>query len=562
MLERQYRNSEPATGHRRGRRVRLLRGATIVLAAGVLVTAAACGGTKGGGSAGGGATKDTLSIGTINPPAGFNPINQSDVGGTWALNFELDPLLAQPEPLKFESKLASSFDTSDNQTFTIKLNPKAKWSDGKPVVADDVVYTLNLIANHDSATALGADINFLQGVDDVTGKLPKGKTKAPGLEAVDDQTVQFKTETKVDPNLVKELLGTKIPILPEHVLKDIKPADFDDSKYAQMPTVTDGPYKITKYTNNVSVEYTANDDYYLGKPKIKKVIQKIMPAANLAGELQTGTIQMNSGGGIGNIPVQDVQTVKKMKDITTTTSPTIAFQTIMFNNDVFKSKTMRQGMAHAINRKQIVDQLLKGEGEIVDGPYTSQSPYLDKDLQTTTYDPGLAKKLIKQSGWDMKKKINFVVPTGNQIREQAADIELQNLKAVGLNVVETKYDFPTVLSMTQKGDYDIGLMGLTFNVDPDMSNMFAEGASFNLMNYRSAKSERLLAAGKTEPDPDKRKTIYNQLQELWQDDMPMLTVYSDYATASKAKSLTVGGAKPFWPGTVSNLQEWTFGGAQ
>lgn len=553
--------SRHQTGAFRTKGVRVLRAAGVLMMAGAVMTATACGGTKGGGTSGPTKT-DTIQLGTINPPAGFNPINQSDVGGQWALSFELDPLLVQPKPLDFEPKLASSFDTKDDQNFTVKINPKANWSDGKPVTAQDVVFTLNLIANPDSATAFGSDIASLKGVDGVTGKLPKGQTQIPGLKAVDDKTVQFQTQTKVDPNLVKELLGTKIMIIPEHVLKNIKPADFGDSDYAKNPTVTDGPYKITKYTANVSVQYTANEKYYLGAPKIKNFIQKIMPAANLAGELQTNTIQANSAGGIGNIPIQDLKTVQAMKNIKTTVSPTIAFQTILFNNDTFKSKVLRQGLAHAINRPQILQQLLKGQGQIIDGPYTSQSPYLDKSIKPTSYDPALAKKLIQQSGWDTKKKIRFVIPTGNQIREEAGDIMTQNLKSVGLNVQVSKYDFPTVLSMEQKGNYDLALVGLTFNIDPDVTSMFSTAGSFNLMNYHNPESDKLLAEGKSEPDPAKRKAIYNKLQKIWQDDMPVLTTYSDSSIAAKNKSLVVGGATPFWYGTAANLQDWRFSGGQ
>jgi peptide/nickel transport system substrate-binding protein len=541
--------------------VRVLRTAGVLLAAGAVMTATACGGTKGGVATTSGKT-NIIQMGTINPPSGFNPINQSDVGGQWALGFELDTLLVQPNALDFQPKLANSFETTDDQNFTIKLNPKATWSDGKPVTAQDVVFTLNLIANPDSATAYGGDIATFKGVDPVTGKLPKGQSKIPGLTAVDDHTVKFQTATKVDPNLVKELVGTKILIIPEHVLSTIKPADFANSDYAKSPTVTDGPYKLTKYTANVSIEFTANEKYYLGAPKIKTFIQKIMPASDLAGELQTNTIQANSSGGIGNIPIQDLKTVKAMKNVTTTVSPTIGFQTILFNTKVFKSVKMRQGLAHAINRPQMISQLLKGNGQIIDGPYTSQSPYLDKSLKVTSYDPALAKKLIKESGWDMNTKIKFLIPTGNQIREEAGDIMAQNFKDIGLNVQVTKYDFPTVLSMEQKGNYDLGLLGLTFNVDPDVTSLYASTGSFNFTGYDDPESDKLLKQGKTEPDPNKRKVIYAKLQKIWQRDMPLLSTYSDDNISAKSKSLKVGGATPFWYGTTANLQDWEFSGAQ
>ncbi|HEY0472984.1 MAG TPA: ABC transporter substrate-binding protein [Kribbella sp.] len=544
--------SAPTTTRRRRRPTRVL---IAPLTAGVLFAAAAC-----SGGAGGTAAADTLYIGTVNPPASFNPINQSDVAGQWAVRFAMDTLLDQPEPLKFVPKLAESIESKDSKNFTVKLHTGAKWSDGKPITAKDVVFTINLIANHDSLTTLGGNITSLTGVD-ATGKLPKGQTVVPGLRATDDSTVVFATKTPVDPNYIKEMMGTKIVIVPEHVLGGIAPAKVDDSKFAQLPDVTSGPYKFTKYTQNASIEYAADPNYYLGAPKISKVIMKIMPAANLAGELQTQSILMNSGGGIGNIPFQDLKTVQGLRDVNTKVNPTIGFQTIQFNVKSFPDPRMRLGLAHAINRQQIVDQLLLGNGEIVDGPYTSQSPYLDKSLKNLSYDPALAKKLLTEGGWDFGKKINFVVPTGNKIRERSADILLQNFKAIGLNVVQTNYDFPTTLAKARAKDHDLVLMGLNFNIDPDVSNMYASTGSFNLTGYNSKQSDSLLMAGKSEANTGARHKIYNDLQKLWQTDLPILTLYSDHAVASTNKSVAVGGAAPFWNGTVATIGQWAFAGA-
>jgi peptide/nickel transport system substrate-binding protein len=536
---------------------RAARGVLVAVSISILMLTAACGGTKGGGAATGEGS-DTLFIGTVNPPASFNPINQSDSGGQWALGFAMDTLLVQTAPLEFEPKLADSFDTQDNKVFTVALNPKATWSDGEPITAEDVVFTFNLIAHPDSATALGQNMSMFAGTD-TAGKLPKGETELPWLKAVDEHTVEFRMKSEIDPNWVKEMVGTAIYILPSHALKNEDPAKFGESKFAAMPDIFSGPYKITKYTNNVNVEYAANESYYLGNPKIARMIMKIMPAPNLAGELQTGSIHMNSGGGIGNVPITDLPTMQEMTGIKMSVNPTLDYQTIQFNTKALTSKELRQGMAHAINRKQIVDQLLKGEGEIVDGPYTSQSPYLDKSLNPRAYDPELAKELIAKSGWDVKKPIKFVVPTGNATREQAADIMQQNWKAAGLNIQAERYDFPTTMAMEQDGKFDVGLMGLSATVDPDVSNQLASTGGFNLSQYDNPKSDKLLAQAKAEPDPAKRKEIYAELQKIWQEDVPVLTTYSDRWIAAKSASLEVGGAQFFYPATTANLQDWKFG---
>jgi peptide/nickel transport system substrate-binding protein len=105
------------------------------------------------------------------------------------------------------------------------------------------------------------------------------------------------------------------------------------------------------------------------------------------------------------------------------------------------------------------------------------------------------------------------------------------------------------------------LMGLTFNIDPDVSNMYSSTGSFNLTGYNSPESDKLLLAGRSEANTAARHTTYNNLQKLWQADLPVLTLYSDHAVAATNKSVAVGGATPFWPGTVANIGQWAFEGA-
>jgi peptide/nickel transport system substrate-binding protein len=104
-------------------------------------------------------------------------------------------------------------------------------------------------------------------------------------------------------------------------------------------------------------------------------------------------------------------------------------------------------------------------------------------------------------------------------------------------------------------------MGLNFNIDPDVSNMYASTGSFNLTGYNSKQSDSLLLAGKSEANTGARHKIYNDLQKLWQTDLPILTLYSDHAVASTNKSVAVGGAAPFWNGTVATIGQWAFAGA-
>ncbi|MFT8319241.1 MAG: ABC transporter substrate-binding protein [Sporolactobacillus sp.] len=522
-----------------------------------LVLLAACGSGGASSSSSSSKGKDNIYLGMVNPPAGFNPINTSDIAGQFAIRVMFDAFMDMTSPLKFQPKLANSIDTTDNQTYTIKLNPKAKWTDGKPVTADDVVFTFNLIANPKTTVAVGSNISTLEGVN-ALGKLTKGEKSIPDLKAVDAHTVTFKTKKPVDPNYIKEMIGTKIITLPQHILKNVAPAKLANSSYMTKPTVSDGPYKFVTYNKNTYIQYKANNAYYLGKPKIPKFFIKIMQAPNLADELQAGTIQANASGGIGDVPYQDLATVQKIASTQTKIYKQIGFQTMQFNTKTIPNAKVRQAIAYAINRPQIVSKLLKGKGEIVDGPYTTMSPYLDKSIKTIPYDPKKAKAMLKSAGFDFSKTLNFVVPIGNEVRQQSADIIAQNLKAVGVKVKETTYDFPTIMQKGQKGDFDLLLIGFTFNIDPDVSALYGPNGTYNFMKYSDPESAKLLDQGKNEADSAKRKVIYNKLQALWEKDMPVLTLYSNNEIVSVNKNLAYGGPAPYWPGTVANFQKWAY----
>ncbi|MGG0736752.1 ABC transporter substrate-binding protein [Niallia taxi] len=525
----------------------------------LLLLLTACSGVANTGTNSGGSKGNTMYIGLVNAPVSFNPINSSDIAASWLEKFMFDTFLEMTGPLEFTPKLADSFETEDNQTFTIKLNDKAEWSDGTPVTANDVAFTMNLVANPKTETAIGTYLTIIDGLNE-SGKFPDGVTEIPSLTIVDDKTIQFKTKTPVDPNMVKEQLGSKFMILPEHVLKDVAPEDLQKDPFMQKPTVTNGPFKFVQYAKDQYVEYEKNDNYYLGEVQLDKMFVKIMPAANLVAQLQTGEIQMNAAGGIGKIAVQDFDTVKGFENVTTKTEKTYGYQNMMFNTEKITDEKVRQAFAYAIDREKIVDQLLKGEGEIVDGPYTSISPYLDKDLATYTYDPEKAKQLLEEAGWDFDKTIDFVVPIGNKVREQSADIIAQNLEAIGIKLNTTTYDFPTIMSKAKAGEFDLLLMGFTNTIDPDVTTVYGSNATSNYTNYSNPEVDKLLLAGKQEPDTEKRKEIYNELQAIWSKELPVFTLYSDFDFGAISKDVAVGGPKVF--GFHNELYKWAMTGAE
>ncbi|WP_246943133.1 ABC transporter substrate-binding protein [Bacillus pinisoli] len=499
----------------------------------------------------------TMFIGLVNPPTGFNPINSGDVAAMFIQKFFQDTLLEMDGPLNFVPRLAESFESTDGQNYTVKINKDAKWSDGTPVTAEDLAFTVNLIANPKSETSQGANISMLAGLE-ANGKLPEGQTELSSVKVVDEKTVELTTAVPVDPNYMKEMFGLNILLLPKHILGDVPVEEISTHPYMQNPDVTNGTFKFVKYEKDQYVELVANPDYHGGTPELEKLFIKIMPAPNLVAQLQTGELDFNVSKGIGKIAVQDYDTVSGFDHVETSIEPTIGFQTMMFNNERLSTE-VRKALSMAVDRQVLVDKLLKGYGEYIDGPYSSVNPFLDKSVGSIDYNPEEAKKMLEDAGFDFSKPLELVVPIGNKVREQSAPIIAQSLAQIGVKTEITNYDFPTIMQKGKAGEFDLLLIGFTLTLDPDVSNVYTTGATYNFMKYSSSEMDELLLKGKQEADPEKRKAIYSDVQKLIIEEIPVLTLYSDHDFAGVNKRVEFGKPKTF--GTHHNLQKWAVSGA-
>ena len=500
---------------------------------------------------------DILYVGMTNAPASFNIVNAADIAGRWVQRFMYDSLLTMPTTTTFEPGLADSFESEDDQNYTIKLNADAVWSDGTPVTADDVVFTLNYIANPEVETARGTNIAMLEGVT-TAGKLEDGLTEIPNLIAVDEKTVTLKTKTPVDPAYIKEFLGFELMMMPKHIVEGIPVKEYGNSDAVNNPTVTSGPYKFVQYQNGSYLEFASNPDYYKGEPEFKKVFIKIMNGTNLVTEFQSGGIHMAAGGGIGVVPVQDLDILRGDENIQVDANPGFNAQFMLINNEKFNQK-FRQALAYAIDRNLIVDSLLKGEGGVISSVYPLASPYMNEDLEPIQQDVEKAKQLLAESGFDTSEEIEIIVPIGNKVREQSASLIEQDLEAIGLKITQTTYDFPTVMSTVKTNEFDLCLMGFGYNVEPDVGTYFGSDGSMNFGQIDDAYLDELLKKGTELTTFEERKEVYDDLQKHMQDNTFILGLYSDYQIAARNKMLN-GGITSYWAGSLSYLNTWNLEG--
>lgn len=526
----------------------LIAGAALAL--GAMLTVGCGGGDKKAAPAKSGSKP--IYMGMHNSPTSFNPLLVPDAGGRVMAHYLYDTLLGQPEPYKFTPHLATSFESKDGQNYVVKLNPKAKWTDGKQVTADDVVFTINLIANPKMKTSRGRYIAMLQGLDS-KGKLTSGD-KIPGLVAKDATTIEFKTKVPVDPNFVKCMLGFDVPIVPKHIWEKQDIATIEKSELATKPTVTSGAYKLVKFVPGNSVELEANKDFYMGTPKTEKFFIKIENATNIVTDLKAGKLNMVAGGGIGTVPIKELPMLKKEANLTVKTYPAPAPQLLEINNQKFNTK-FRRAVTMGINRQIMCDKLYDGYAYVTPSLYTKDSPVFDSSVKPLPYDVEAAKKELKESGFDTSKELLLQVPIGNIPREQSAELIQQNLTAIGLKVKLQKMDFPTVIGNARKGNFDMLLIGLAPSLDPDNSAYYAKGSAQNYTACDDPKLSAMFAEGMAQPSLEKRKVVYAKIQKYLVENCIDVTLYAQEYFVVQSKNM-VGGIKPYWEGSWDDLHTW------
>ena len=237
------------------------------------------------------------------------------------------------------------------------------------------------------------------------------------------------------------------------------------------------------------------------------------------------------------------------------TTSSFNVQDLLVNNTVYNEK-FRQALTYAINRDRIVTDLFKGDAEVLNTIYTTASPYFDKNVKGYPYDPEKAKQLIAESGIDTSKEITLAVPIGNVLREQSADLIQQDLQAVGLNIKIQKFDFPTHLTKTRSGDYQLALLGFAFTIDPDASSYFVPGGSNNFTKTDDPKLTELFAKGAALPTEAERRVVYNEIQQYMHDKEFVNGLYAPYNIFAQSTSLK-GGLGEFWEGGLYDVYNWS-----
>jgi peptide/nickel transport system substrate-binding protein len=461
------------------------------------------------------------------------------------------PLLKYDKDLNLTGRLAKSWEVStDNTTITFHLHQGLKWTDGKPFTSADCIFTLKLIQDENTQSAYKSDYALVTDV------------KAP-----DPHTFVVHYAEPFSPALSS---WASLAMLPKHVFEH---ENIMDTELSRKPKASIGPYQLADWQSQQSILMRANPDYFDKTVWITERLTRIIPdRATQFLELSAG--QLDS---VGLTPVQYSRLFETKESLAANYNRykylDFVYTYLGFNlkREPFTDVRVREAIAYAINRQEIVDGVQLGLGETIASPYKPGTYWVNNKLKPRPFDPDRAKSLLAEAGWKDSdadgvldkngKPFSFTILTnnGNKQRADTATIMQQRLKKVGIEVNVRLVEWSAFIeNFINKRNFDAVILGWSLSPDPDQYNIWHSSQTgprqFNFLTYNNVRVDAALDTARRTFDREKRKQQYDIMQEEIYKDVPMVFLYAPYSLPVMHKRFH--GIKPAPAGIGYNSEHW------
>ncbi len=427
--------------------------------------------------------------------------------------------------------LAKSIQISqDAKEYTFTIRDDAFFSDGHPVTAQDVVFTIERIQNPETESPYAINWDGVQVV------------------AVDDKTVKFTLRNPYS----SFIENTTIGILPKHIWEQVRPADMQFSAYNESP-VGSGPYilkNITKDGTGVPKKYylEANNSYYNGAPYIPEI--EIYSFSNNKDRLEAW--QQNKINSVSAISPLQLETYQK-KGTKIIDFPYPREFIVFFNqskNPSLANKKIRQALSLAIDKDKLIQKILKGHAEKIDSPvlniFKSDSDN-DVNSQDNNGDTGTTQeqidKIMSEIGWkkntdgywEKKGKVlslSLSLSNADEL-EKVANFLQDEWRKAGFKVLFKKYELGSLMKkIIRKRDYEMLLFGelpgRSMDLYPFWHSSQRDDPGLNIARYKNKELDTLLEKLSKTYENKKQLELLQQIDKVIKKDTPAIFLYSPY----------------------------------
>jgi peptide/nickel transport system substrate-binding protein len=415
--------------------------------------------------------------------------------------------------------LAESWEISeDGRTYTFHLRD-AQFSNGTPITADDVVFSLSRI-HTDKKSAYPAPLSQME---TITAKDPK--------------TVVIVLKTASAPFLGNlEIWNMGV----------ISKADVDargeEKAFADMP-VTSGPYTVKEWKPNDKIVLEPNPHYWrTGFPKSDAIVELREVTSP---ETRVAMLKAGEAEAVRVVQWAQIDDLKSAAGVDVRTEPSTSMVVALLNEkrELFQNLKARQAAAHAIDNKAMTKAITRGYGE----PANTTLPKIDfhdDSYPGIAYDPALAKSLLAESGM-AGREIKLLARPGTDDQQMALLLQAQ-WQAIGLKATIVNVDVAAWWEALGKGDYDAAAAAwYNETTDPDLAVRWSVcgtcGSNSYSTFYNNPKVDELVEQGARESDPAKRAEIYKDIQRISTEEVAQVPLY--YAPNANAYSKSLHGLK-------------------
>lgn len=404
--------------------------------------------------------------------------------------------------------LATSWEVSSNNLeYTFTLVKDVKFHDGKPLTADDVVFSYDYFKKH----------SFQWNVD---------MTKVASVQKVSDTQVKITLAEPYAP-FITEIAG-KLPIIPKHIWSSVeKPLEYKDNK----ALIGSGPFTLKNYDSTTgNYQFAKNENYFKGKVTVDEV-------QYIAVENRMLSLQNNEIDGGMTFNYTEAKKVESLGYKNLKSKPTGSAVRVVFNlnHEQLKDKRLRQAIAYALDRAAIAEKIT-GNSEVMVGSagvIPPDSDWYNANVKKYDYNVDQANKILDELGYTKNAngirdglKLSVTV----NATSQEAELMKSMLAKVGIDLKIQTVDAATFSSAMAEGNFDmtitdhIGLSG-----DPDFLRLWFSGKAGNSLAgkgvFNNEKFQELANQQLTKLDEKERKEVINQMQDILAEELPTLVLY-------------------------------------
>jgi oligopeptide transport system substrate-binding protein len=455
-----------------------------------------------------------LSGGESTNPRDYDPA--TTVGSGDKLVFS--GLVSLDPKLNLTPDLAESWEVSaDGMTYTFHLRENAKFHNGKPVTAQDVIYSWERAASPKLASdTVLTYLGDIVGIKDIVD----GKAEhASGLAALDERTLQVTIDAPKPYFLYKLTYPTAFIVDKDNV--------ESGAEWFRQPNGT-GPYKLTEWKSMESIVYEANPDFYLGKPSIPYVVFQLYSGVGQR-LYESGEIDMTGIGSYSADRFLD-PTEPLHNELITGVNLCTGYITFDTTRPPFDDVNVRKAFSMAFDRQKYIDVVLNGHALPANGLYPPGLPGFNTELKGLPYDPEQARQLLKESKYGGPEGLPPIVFTdagiGTYVSPDVAAMAQMWEQNLGVTITVENLEPNYYSEQIYAGNHGQLISGGWCADYPDPENfadvLFHTGSQQNNGGYSNPELDTLLEQARVEQDVNKRMAMYQQAEQMLVDDAAAL----------------------------------------